>query len=189
MPLVAERLRWDETETLASRLYGMAFVDSGSSTSAREANPIISYYHNTPIVTGRRELSFDETRPNQLARPSVQTEQLSELEQLTDDWDGDGGVPPTREAVATARQILEIAGALAEYLGMDSSVDPLPNGGLDMEWISRAENQLLAEIHPNGGDVSFAVCTKNTLDGRREYSSNRLFDLEQILPLLLWLDG
>ena len=188
MPLVVERLHADETETSASQPYGVDFVDPGSSMSARERNPIISYYHDDLVLTGEPEHRIDETWLNQLARPGILIEQLSEFEQLPDDWDGDGGLPSTWQAVATARRILEVVGALAEHLGMDSSVDPLPNGGIDMEWVSRAENQLLAEIQPNGGDISFAVCTKNRLDGKREYSSNRLFDLEQILTLLLWLD-
>ena len=188
MPLAVERRRSDEAVTAASQLYGMELVDPSSSTSARERNPIISYYHDDLVVTGEPEHDVDETWPNQIARPSLLVRQLSEFAQLPDNWDGDGAVSTTWQAIATARRILAAVGVIAEYLGMEMFVDPLPNGGLDMEWVSRAENQILAEIYPNGRDISLAICKKNRLNGKREYRSDRLSDIDQLLTLLLWLD-
>jgi len=110
---------------------------------------------------------------------------ISSYPQLPIDWDGDGGVPTTRKATATARLILESVEAFTVYLGMKLSVDPLPNGGLDMEWVSHAGNQLLVEIQPLGGDPSYSVCKKNRSDGKLTYWADRVYNLDEVFALLL----
>jgi hypothetical protein len=187
MPVVEGKRKSHATETLASLTYGMPFVDHPSSTSSRETT-IVSYPSISPDITGVMVHRIDETRLNDLGRPSVLIDQLSGFQQLTIDWDGDGGVPTTGKAAATARGILELVEVFAAHLGMESSVDPLPNGGLDMEWVSPAENQLLVEIQPNGDDPNYSLCIKDKIDGKRNYWSNQVSNLDQILTLLLSLD-
>ena len=163
-------------------------VDASSSTSTLEGNLIVNYYHSTPWTGDSEQNLLDETPPNHRGQTGVLNALLSNYQKLSDDWDGEGGVATTLEAATSARRILEIVGTIAEALRLESTVDPLPNGGLDMEWISQYENQLLLEIQPQGGGINFSLC-KKTVDGKRTYSSDRLYDLAQVGYLLLWLDS
>lgn len=188
MPTVEEKPRSEVTETPASRMYGVTFIEPPSSTRAREDITIVSYFEDSLDVTGKLVRRIDETQPNDVGPPSFLIEQLSGYQQLPVDWDGHGGVPTTRKAAASARRILELVEAFTDNLGMELSVDPLSNGGLDLEWVSCAENQLLVEIQPLGGDSSYSVCKKNRSDGNLTYWADRVYDLDEVLALLLWLD-
>ena len=189
MPLLAEKPNAELRETsegswLDSTISNLSpnLDDLSSSTSTRAGYLIIHYYHSNSLTGDRGQNFLDETRSSLLSHTDALIEQLSDCQKLSDDWDGDGALAITAEAAARARLILELVGAPAEALGLESSVDPLPNGGLDMEWISRYGNQLLVEILPQGGGINFALCKKIPA-GQRRYWSNRLFDSEQVLYL------
>lgn len=49
---------------------------------------------------------------------------LDKLREMKDDWDGDGALAPTEEAIALAEKILN----------MQPTVVPRDDGGLQIEW-------------------------------------------------------
>jgi hypothetical protein len=87
------------------------------------------------------------------ARITVQPalDRLAQLAQLGPDWDSYGGVPPSAEAIATARQLVLGAGELlADTVGQRAlpyAVAPLADGCVQLTWRGRFD-EIEVEIGP-----------------------------------------
>ncbi len=80
-------------------------------------------------------------------------QQLARVASLSQDWDGEAGVPPTSRAVETARRLIAfIVARLGQTAGsrvLPYDISPLGGGGVIVEW--RGTQQILSvEIGPDG---------------------------------------
>ena len=83
---------------------------------------------------------------------------IRHLQELEPDWDGNGGVPITDDAVDRAAIILAIASRLDDTLE-EPFIAPLPNGGLQIEWEVESGKECLVVIPPDGTDVEYLLET------------------------------
>lgn len=78
---------------------------------------------------------------------------LERLRLLGEDWDTYGGHPPTENALATARAVLNYVESVFGGVAMEATkpyfVGPLPNGGVTVEW-RKGEDQLGIDVEPTG---------------------------------------
>jgi len=78
---------------------------------------------------------------------------LERLRLLGEDWDTYGGHPPTENALATARAVLNYVESAFRGLATEAItpyfVGPLPNGGVTVEW-RKGEDQLGIDVEPTG---------------------------------------
>jgi hypothetical protein len=71
---------------------------------------------------------------------------LDKLREMKDDWDDDGALAPTEEAVDAAERILNM---LRDVPG---AAVPMTNGGVQIEW------------HARGFDIEFVLTPEGTLE-------------------------
>jgi hypothetical protein len=90
-----------------------------------------------------------------LTEPALR--RLAAIGELPPDWDTYGGLPPTPQALATARGLVEL---VTEHLapvvgarGTPYSVAPIPDGGVHVEWRG-ARDTVEVWVSP-GGEVGY----------------------------------
>src|SRR5688500_7934526 len=77
--------------------------------------------------------------------------EIEALSRIVSDWDGEGGIPPTQEAVDTAKHIIERAAEIAGQKGVswrDPRCGPSGDGGIDLSWKSDGVSLLLI-VYPH----------------------------------------
>ncbi len=84
-------------------------------------------------------------------------ERLRKLSKLEPDWDGYGGLTPTKEAITeTASLLIEIRklthGELEEPF-----IAPLPDGGLELEWELPSGVEAMLVIPPSGREIRYLL--------------------------------
>ena len=72
---------------------------------------------------------------------------------------------------------------MAVRLRVEPSVGPLADGGLDIEWVSPAGNELLLEVPP-GADYLNYVLSWKLADGSFLYRNGRLDDPQDVTALV-----
>ena len=109
---------------------------------------------------------------------------IVEMAKLTADWDGEGGEPPTAEAVAAACFLIE---AVAEHRQQQGHVgdppttsSPIPDGGLQIEWRGPAAR---IDVQANA-DGSFGYLVKWDSGSVATFEETDAASLEAVLTLL-----
>lgn len=108
---------------------------------------------------------------------------ISTFVNLPKGWDGIGSLPTTALAAGIAIQLLSGAHGTAALLGLNESAGPLPNGGLDLEWNSPDGHELLIEVQPQKGNLSY-VLGRKAADGSYHDKSGRLANLNDARELV-----
>lgn len=110
-------------------------------------------------------------------------QQLSGYLSLPKDWDGYGGIPTTKVAAKLAEQILSHTTSVASRFRVETTLGPLADGGLDIEWNSIDGHGLLVEVPPGADYLNYVVSRKMT-DGTFKYENGKLDDVGQVAPLI-----
>ena len=93
---------------------------------------------------------LEKTQPEWAQRIKV-------LKELRHGWDGFGAAPVTKDAVRGCLQILSAIIDLphGSSIGGKLFIAPLPDGGLELDWDFRLENDLMILVPPEGEPVQF----------------------------------
>lgn len=118
----------------------------------------------------------------QQARPG-RAKELRTLLGLEKDWDGQGGLSPTRQAVGVAARLLILANEVADLRLKDNVISPSPNGGLDIVWRTSVGTQLLIVVPSSGCDLRYVLSKPIAGAGYRDTARN-LDDITQVTRLL-----
>jgi hypothetical protein len=111
--------------------------------------------------------------------------ELSHLAELPTDWDGEGSGPPTRSAIAAARQLLGWAASLTTMVDpvgtLPFAIAPLPGAGVLLDWRCRAAD-LEVDVG-SAGQLGYLFIDRTGPERRFEEADD--VPLAQILQLLL----
>lgn len=110
-------------------------------------------------------------------------EEVSENRRLPVNWDRYGGLPTTSKVAEKAEVILLRTTRLAVRLGIEPSVGPLADGGMDIGWISPSGNELLLEVPPEADYLNY-VHSRKLADGSFLYRNGRLDGPQDVSALI-----
>lgn len=123
------------------------------------------------------------SRPNPTVTMRPALDHLARLAELGPDWDSYGGVPPTAEAVATARRlVLAVANELVDVAGVEvrpHTVAPLADGCVQLTWRGRSD-ELEVEVGPRD-DIGYLLVkrqgSEETFQEAEGVSSSEILEL------------
>lgn len=84
-------------------------------------------------------------------------QRLDSFADLSENWDGYGGLPSSDQTRAhTAELLLEID-ELAEGRLEDPFIAPMPDGGIELEWNLRSGAELMLDVSPSSMDIAYLL--------------------------------
>ena len=114
-------------------------------------------------------------------------QRIEHLMRLDFNWDGYGGLPITNKAIHIATQLLFQAHRLTKGELKLPFIAPLPEGGLELEWIQDSGKELTLVISPDGREIEFLLDIPST-EGKIDESEGVLHKDAQLSTLIACLD-
>lgn len=118
--------------------------------------------------------------------PPELSDRLNRLATLPQNWDSYGAAPISPEAIQTARGILRSVFALGGTSIPLPFVAPSPDGGIELEWKTTSNKELMLEIPPMEGWIGFLLVELNDSGDEQETEGKigDLYTLEEVVRRL-----
>lgn len=166
-------------------LLGFVLLAGGLTVAVPRARPAVTSY--STLVSGRPAgLSSDIGEALQIGRlhwASSLRQRVDDYAGLSDNWDGEGAIPPSRQTLLTAKRVFETIVGFAvrsDIRSVPTSV-PLPDGAIRFEW-AVGNKELFLTIEEEAAEAQ-------RWEPRDSIASARYAQLSssQIEPELEWL--